>query len=142
MNGTPTLDADNPDQVANASTMEIVVDGPGDINRLFIFTGTALVNFERDESEDPGTQVIEIQIILEKNLPSKKDFRGSATFASHGEIENDGSYTDDYGMAVLDSTTIAKDDGALRLVAHLEVRHDAKIGRMAYQANVVASLNG
>ena len=65
MNGIPTYDADNPDHVTNGTTMEIIVEGPDDVNRLFIFTGTALVNFERPDSETPGTQTIEIQIILE-----------------------------------------------------------------------------
>jgi hypothetical protein len=140
VNGTPTLDADNPDDVANGTSMEIHIPGPGDINRLYIFTGTAVINFERSDADSPGTQITKLQVILPKNLPSEKNFRGSATFASHGEIDNDGDHTDDYGMAVLDADTIVKEDGELRVIMHLEVARDARVGRVAYQSNVIASV--
>jgi hypothetical protein len=141
VNGTPSFDADNPDDVANGASMEIYVSGPDDINRLYVFTGTAMVNFERpsDVAEGFGTETTTIQVILQKNLPSKKNFRGSATFASHGAIAQD-DFTDDYGMGVLEADTIVKEDGELRVIIHLEVAHDARISRVAYQSNVIASV--
>src|SRR2546427_1435986 len=90
------LDADQPDEVTSgvrpasnsqqpvATFIEAVVDGPDDINRLFIFTGSALVRLEipTDLQVRGNTEKNSYRIILAKNLASGKDFRGSSTFAS------------------------------------------------------------
>ena len=141
-----SLDADKPDQVASgirpgsnpgqlvATFIEVTVDGPGDANRLFIFTGTALVNYEnftailRDEKH--------FQVILAWRLADKKDFRGSSTYASLATIQSDDN--EDFAHALLTASTTVQNDGTLRLVAQLGVWNDSAILRLSYQACVLA----
>jgi hypothetical protein len=134
------LDANDPHDVANGSLIEIGVQGPQDINRLFVFTGTALVDFALPDA-DSNLETGEIEIILAKGLVNTDSFRGAATFASQAEIQNDGSYYDDYVMSVIDSITKVTHHDELRLIAHLGVSPHAQIGRLAYQSNVVASIH-
>lgn len=42
----PDLHHDNPADIANAKTLEIPIQGPGDANRLLIFTGTAIIDLQ------------------------------------------------------------------------------------------------
>lgn len=144
------LDADNPDQVTSgirpasspqqpfATFIEARVDGPNDANRLFIFTGTAIVNFEMPfERQEPGTRELKFfRIILAKNLASGKDFRGSSTFASLAHIQNDEG--EDFAHAVLEANTTVQSDGSLRLQVRLGVENDSALLRLSYQVNVLA----
>jgi len=144
------LDADNPDDVTSgvrptsdsqqpvATFIEAVVDGPNDANRLFIFTGSALVRLEMpDNRQVPGdTEKNSYRIILAKNLASGKDFRGSSTFASLSTIENDDG--EDFAHAVLSASTTVQSDGSLRMEARLGVENDSALLRLSYQVSVLA----
>lgn len=144
------IDADDPSAVSSgvrptanvqqpvATFIEATVVGPRDANRLFIFSGSAIVNFEMpdEDTETPGASASEVvEIVLAKNL-HPADFRGSSTFAAPSTCSN--LDEDDFLYAVLGVKTIVKPDGALRLVAVLQVGDDAKLVRFSYQANVLA----
>jgi hypothetical protein len=69
-NGTVNfrLHANNPDQVDNSQKIEIPVLGPGAVNLLVIYTGTAIVNWDW---EMLGSDTAIVQIVLEEDFDSK-----------------------------------------------------------------------
>jgi hypothetical protein len=147
--GSIRLDADNPQEVANGTDcdvlstsckpfLEVAISGPGNANRLFVFSGIAIIGFERPDDAGPGTQVCEFDVILEKNLPTPDDFIAATTFASLTAIQFEGEEYNDWGCAVLQANTVVRNDGALRVIAMLEVLGGTALNRFAYQAHVLA----
>ena len=146
------IDADNPSTVTSgvrpianvqqpvATFIEIVVTGLGDANRLFIFSGSVIVNFEIP-ANDQGrgvTQSEEVEVVLAKNLSHPADFRGSSTYAAPSTVSNDDN--DDFLYAVLGARTVVRPDGALRLIAVLQAGDDSEVIRFSYQASVLAHI--
>jgi hypothetical protein len=139
------LDADNPDEVANgirpegATLITTPVDGPNDVDQLLIFAGTAIIGFEipgDDQENGVTTGREEVDIILEKNLNSPTDFRGSTTYAALAAVNRDDNTG--LGYRITDTRTIVRPDGALRLIANIAVGFDAVLLRMNYQAFILA----
>jgi hypothetical protein len=137
------LDADNSDEVENgvrpsARFVALPVNGPGDANRLMIFTGTAIFGFEipgADQENNVTTGREEVDIILETNLFDPADFRGSTTYAALAAINRDD--TTEQGYRVTNAKTIVRPDGALRVMTNVAVGFDAVLLRMSYQAFVL-----
>jgi hypothetical protein len=144
------LDADDPSAVTSgirptanvqqpvATFIEATVTGPRDANRLFIFSGSAIVNVEvpPDDQKVGATLTEEVQIVLAKNLAHPGDFRGSSTYAAPSTISNDDQV--DYFYAVLGANTVVRQDGSLRLTAVLKVTGDSEVVRFSYQVTVLA----
>jgi hypothetical protein len=144
------IDADDPSVVSSGvrpvanvqqpvvTFIEASVAGPGDANRLFIFSGSVIVNVEvSPEAQETGAQLTEeVEIVLAKNLAHPDDFRGSSTYAAPSTISNDDQ--DEFFYSVLGASTAVRPDGALRLTAILKVGFDSEVVRFTYQVNVLA----
>ena len=78
------LDANNPNDVKEGRLLKVPIQGPGNANRLLIFTGTAVTNFAGPaESQGEGaisTGLLTITLLDAAHAP--QDFIRSATFAS------------------------------------------------------------
>jgi hypothetical protein len=150
-----TLDAGDPDEVvltrlnadgaADVAPLEIVVNGPGDANRLLVFTGIALVDVKFSEDDDIVRRG-EVRVRLRYPLPDNVRFISSATTAALSSIFNADSDDEETTFAVdgvatepqptdPDNPQSAKE---LVLTAKLAVQGgDSGISSMAYQANVL-----
>jgi hypothetical protein len=136
-----TLAASDATRVAYGTHIEVVVAGPGDQNRLLIFTGTALVNATPSNDDDVRRGVVKIR--LDYPLPKTVQFIASATNASLASIANNDDDDQIYAVdcvstdpAYIDQTQpqLGKE---LVLTAALAVQGGTEILRMAYQANVL-----
>src|SRR5262249_20995502 len=81
------INLDASKDVVNATHIEAFVEGPGDANRLLIFTGSANVNRQSDNDDDlvrRGT----VRITLDFPLSAAVTFIDAATNASLGSIFN------------------------------------------------------
>src|SRR5258707_14338913 len=91
------LDAGNPDQVVltqvradgsiDVAPLEVSVSGPGDANRLLVFTGIALVDVKFAE-DDEILRRGEVRVRLNYPLTNSVKFISSATAASLSSIFN------------------------------------------------------
>ena len=147
---THPLHADNPNDVANGSFLAAVVEGPSDVNRLLIFTGTAILNFPGPtEDQSDTTNVVNLEIILMQNFTSQFDIpkgisQWSATYvslASEGSVAGSGDNDEwlfDTGENPGDISTFLDNDQALKLRATLVAGTDSNFNRVAYQASVLA----
>jgi len=136
------LDANNPNDVKEGRLLKVPIQGPGNANRLLIFTGTAVTNFAGPaESQGEGaisTGLLTITLLDAAHAP--QDFIRSATFASIAaetsgpgdEGPNDECYFD-----VTEVSTVKDFDGSLALKAILRTGIDSVLLRVAYQANVL-----
>jgi hypothetical protein len=141
------LHADNPDDVANGSFIQVVVKGPADVNRLLIFTGTAILNIAGQRTDDFVTSEVNLEIILMEKFPfsvPKGVRQWSATYASLASqdsitrgADND-EFLFDTGVSDGDISTFLDGDQALKLRATLVTRNDCDFNRLAYQANILA----
>ena len=135
------LDASNPNDVAEGKHVAMVVKGPGDANRLLMFTGTAIVRL-RGPGEDEGTirnRGLAITLLDTANSPA--DFLRSATFASlaaEASGQGDPEANDEWFFEISNASTVKAQDGSLVLLATLAVGFDSSLLRVAYQANVLA----
>ena len=65
-----SLDKSNID---NFQKLEIPVSGPGDIDLLVIYTGTAVLNWTRDKGDDSSVDTHSLQITIEDDFGSLYD---------------------------------------------------------------------
>lgn len=150
-----TLDAGNPgdvvltrlnaDGAADLAPLEMVVNGPGEANRLFVFTGLALVDIKFSEDDDIVRRG-EVRVRLRYPLPDSIRFISSATTAALSSIFNADDDDEETTFAVDGVATEPQptDPGnpqsakELVLTAKLAVQGgDSGISSMAYQANVL-----
>ncbi len=134
------LDANNPDQVKEGKMLKLGIKGPGDANRLLIFTGTAVTNFSGPAEAVGGvsTGVLTVRLLDAANSP--KQFIRSATFASlaaEGSGAGDGGPNDEWFFDVTEVATVKDFDGSLALKATVGTGIDSILLRVAYQANVL-----
>ncbi len=138
------INLDASKDVINATHIEAFVDGPGNANRLLIFTGSANVNRKSDNDDDLVRRGA-VRIKLNFPLSSAVTFIDAATNASLGSIFNRDD--DDTTYAVDCVSTQAENTDPkipqqkeLVLTAAIAIQggeNDAGISRMAYQANVL-----
>jgi hypothetical protein len=138
------LDANDPNEVASGiqpsgpTFIRLTVGPPDNLHQLLVFSGTAIVGFERP-SEDSGggdtTGFEVVDIILQMNVNNPADFLGASTYCALAAISNDEQPV--HGYKILHAGTIRRDDGALRLVARIAVGFSAELQRMSYQAFVL-----
>lgn len=149
-----TLDASNPNDVVltrldangqfDVSPLAVVVNGPGDANRLLVFTGIALVDIKFAE----GDEIVrrgQVRVRLNFPLPGTITFISSASTASLSSIFN--AADDVETTYAVDSVSTApqpsdpnnpQSQKELVLTAQLAVQGgDSGISSMAYQANVL-----
>ena len=135
------LDPNNPDQVKEGRMLKLGIKGPGDANRLLIFTGTAVTNFSgpREGGVDAvSTGVLTVRLLDAANSP--KQFIRSATFASvaaESSGAGDGGPNDEWFFDVTEVATVKDFDGSLALKATVGTGIDSILLRVAYQANVL-----
>jgi hypothetical protein len=138
------INLDASKDAVNATHIEAFVDGPGDANRLLIFTGSANVNRESDNDDDlvrRGT----VRLKLNFPLSSAITFVDAATNASLGSIFNRDDDDTTYAIDCVSPQPENTDpnnpqQSELVLTAAVAVQggeNDAGINRMAYQANVL-----
>jgi len=142
MSFTILLDASNPNDVAEGKELEIIVNGPGDTNRLLIFTGTAIVSLRGPDETEGLVKNRDVKITLLNSASSPKDFRGAATFVSlAAEASGQGdpnNANDEWSFDISGVSTAPDPDLSLVLRATLAVGIDSFLLRIAYQANVLA----
>jgi hypothetical protein len=132
-------------QVANGKHIEVAVDGPGDANRLVIFTGTALVNVVSDNDDDDIKRGV-ARVRLDYPLTKTVHFIQSATNASLASIFNKDDDDQLYAVDCVQTDPEDIDPAQPQLGQELVVKAalaieggdgDTGIARMAYQANVL-----
>jgi hypothetical protein len=117
--------------------IEAVVGGPGSANRLFIYNGIAVFQFEGTGSNWHG-DFIEFEI---GRVFVSSQVHAVSVIGSLNSIENT-AVANNAGWAV-DSVRAALDPPNQRIVVHadLAVRdNDGAISRMAYQVTVLATI--
>ena len=141
----PVLHADNSNDVANGTFITMVVKGPADVNRLLVFTGTAIFDFSGDGMDRLTTANVEIVLMEKYPYSVPKDIQWSATYLSLASEASDAAALDDNdecefdtGLNDGDISTFLDGDGALKLRASLLVYSECHFNRVAYQANVLA----
>ena len=136
-----SLDASNPNEVAQARHIEAVVKGPNDANRLLILTGTAIVRLKGPGEDEGQVRNRGLSITLLESLNSPTQFIKSATFASlaaESSGAGDPEANDEWFFELSNASTVIGQERSLVLTATLAVGTDAVLLRMAYQANVLA----
>jgi hypothetical protein len=138
------INLDTSKDVVNATHIEAFIDGPGDANRLVIFTGTANVNRDSDNDDDLVRRGV-VRVSLDFPLSPAVTFVDAATNASLGSIFNrdddDTTYAIDCVSTQAENTNSSDpQQRELVLTAAVAIQggeNDAGISRMAYQANVL-----
>jgi hypothetical protein len=132
-------------QVANGKHIEVAVDGPGDANRLVIFTGTALVNVVSDNDDADIRRGI-ARVRLDYPLFKTVHFIQSATNASLASIYNKDDDDQLYAVDCVETDPVDIDPAQPQLGQELILKAalaiqggegDTGVSRMAYQANVL-----
>ncbi|MBU7028979.1 MAG: hypothetical protein HXS48_18740 [Theionarchaea archaeon] len=126
----------SPEYIENEQDLEVVVRGPGDTNRLFIYTGTAVFNFR---GTGGSWKRDSISFEVGRSFTSSQ-FRKAIATASLASISNDGTAAN-AGWAVDRVDVKRSSSGKMRITAKLAVRDsDGYLQRMAYEVNVLAHL--
>jgi hypothetical protein len=134
------LNANNPDDVKEGKMLKLNIKGPGDANRLLIFTGTAVTNFKGPDESIGGTRTALLTVTLLDATQAPQEFIRSATFATiaaESSGAGDPSANDEWFFDVSDVETVKDFDGSLALKATLSTGIDSILLRVAYQANVL-----
>jgi hypothetical protein len=140
-------------QVAHGKTLSVPVLGPGDVNLMLIFTGTAdLRSYAGPREGDLDTSNdLRLEIVLFDPYPfsiPKGVQQWSATYMSvASEASDPGADGDNdewqFDVGLRDGDVITEVDGdRLVLRAHLLVGIDSFFNRVAYQATVLAHAAG
>jgi hypothetical protein len=148
-----TLDASDPNDVTRTSVkpdgtltadpLEVAVNGPGDANRLLIFSGIAVAKIDFAEDDEILRQG-PVHVKLNYRLPKSVKFISSSTTASLGSIFN--TTGEAFTFAVVDAATEPQlvdpvnpqSELELVLTSNLAVQgHATGVSSMAYQANVL-----
>jgi hypothetical protein len=154
------LHANNSAQVDSAQKIEIPVLGPGAVNLLVIYTGTAILNWTLpDEPEDPGTppHIANMRIVLEEDfdsqygIPPELNLFPAPTFLA---VSSEASRTtgledpdnDEWDFEILPFSVDQQFTGlsapqlgqrtSLQITARVTNDERGTFGRIAYQASV------
>ncbi len=125
-------------KVENGSVLEVGINGPGQANRLFIYTG--LIRLERNGDNDDN--IIPINVFINLSfLHNAQKFNvndtHTAPIAFLANVHGNDDATD-FTWAVVDVRTDIQ-NGDLKLFADLAVQgQSCSFGHLAYQVNVTA----
>ncbi|MGH8933452.1 MAG: hypothetical protein ACRDZO_23160 [Egibacteraceae bacterium] len=122
---------------ANVQQMEVVVNGPGNANRLFIISGTAVFNFTPlgDESQAVDDLIFAIGPFFQPG--QLINLTAGASLAS---ISNQGTAIG--ALWAVDSVNAGLNEaGRVQVIARLVVRDtDGFINRLGFQVHILAAL--
>jgi hypothetical protein len=136
------IDANNFEEVDSARFIEVGVGGPGDANRLLLYTGTAIVRFSNvGSSELESATTLNLQVKLRDGFTPPGHFIRSATFMSLAVVQSVGEDNNDECLfRTSDAESLIASDGALVAQATLTVGSDSTLIRVAYSATILAHL--
>jgi hypothetical protein len=126
----------NLDGIESAQEMEVVVNGPGDANRLFIYTGIAVFTFKGTGSNwRKDTLTFQVGRTF-----TTTQFKKAVATAALASISN-ADHAVNAGWAVDKVTARRASSGKVELVMDLAIRDvDGYIHRVGYEVNVLAKL--
>jgi hypothetical protein len=126
----------NLDGIESAQEMEVVVNGPGDANRLFIYTGIAVFNFKGTGS-GWRKDTLTFQVGRTFTTTQFKKAVATAALASISNVE----HAVNAGWAVDKVAARRASTGKVELAMDLAIRDvDGYIHRVGYEVNVLAKL--
>jgi hypothetical protein len=126
------------DGIANEQTLEVVVTGPGNVNRLFIIDGTAAFTLTPGAGRDRAIDTVRFPI--GPTFSTGQFVRATAT-ASLASISNNGLANN--ALWAVDSVDADFDDesGRVVVVADLVVHDtDGFLQRIGFQVNILAQM--
>ncbi len=122
--------------IENPQEMEVIVSGPGDANRLFIYTGIAVFSF-RGTGSRWLRDTLSFQI---GRTFTAAQFKKAAATASLASIANNG-HAVNAGWAVDRIEARRASSGRIEVTMNLAVRDsDGFLNRVAYEVNVLAKI--
>jgi hypothetical protein len=139
------LHASNDKQVDNPQKLETPVSGPGDVNFLIIYTGTACPNWTLGPDATDDTRSLDI--ILEEDFASKYIVPivgwGAAAFVALAsetrkfrDSASGDSDSDDWDFEIADVSVPIPQDNKLHVLATLTNDERDSLNRIAYQISV------
>lgn len=122
--------------IENPQEMEVGVNGPGDANRLFIYTGIAVFNFK-----GTGKEWLRDTLTFQLGRTfTSAQFRNVVVTASLASISNK-SHAVNAGWAVDKVEAKRASNGKIELTMNLAIRDvDGYLHRVAYEVNVLAKI--
>ena len=122
--------------IENPQEMEVVVSGPGDINRLFIYTGTAVFDF-KGAGGDWLRDTLTFEIGRSFTVAQFRSATATASLASISNVQ----HAVNAGWAVDRVEASRAASGKIQLRMNLAVRDvDGYVHRVAFEASVLAKL--
>lgn len=144
MSGFKILHHDNPTEVANGQTIEIVVQGPGDTNRLRMFSGVAILAIS-GHLDPGGPDVVAVQIVIpipQGYRPPQQGFRPTTLVS----IASDFTKDDDCIFEIQNVTTTFDTDSTgintINILLAASVDLEDFFNRLAYQVCAPLSVSG
>jgi len=127
--------------VVNFQMLPVTVSGPGDVDRLLIFTGVAELDFRGAREQDIGN--LELSLLTPIEAP---DFGLAATtYLALSSVASDLSSNDwEYELGRLDTATVIDpqvtiEGKTLKLTATVVCDEDGSVSRLTFQVCVLAS---
>lgn len=122
--------------IENPQKMEVGVNGPGDANKLFIYTGTAVFTFK-----GTGKEWLRDTLTFQIGDPfTTTQFKKAVATASLASISNT-SHAVNAGWAVDKVEAKRASNGKIELTLKLAIRDiDGFLHRVAYEVNVLAKI--
>jgi hypothetical protein len=127
--------------VVNFQMLPVTVSGPGDVDRLLIFTGMAELDFRGAREQDIGN--LELSLLTPIEAP---DFGLAATtYLALSSVASDLSSNDwEYEIGRLDKATVIDpqvtiEGKTLKLTATVVCDEDGSVSRLTFQVCVLAS---
>jgi hypothetical protein len=135
------------ERIENPQMMEVQISGPGDANRLYIFTGTAVFNWHRTDDDSWARGPLYISM---RTIPGRPVFdpgrwiRGAAVASLASVYSRETGRRDEVGFAV-DSATPSPPSGdhpeEYGITAQLALRgNDTRLYRISFQLTVLAEM--
>lgn len=127
--------------IVNFQMLPVAVSGPGDVDRLLIFTGVAKLDFRGTTEHDIGN--LELSLFTPIEAP---DFGLAATtYLALSSVASDLSSNDwEYEIGQLDNATVIDpqvtiEGKTLKLTATVVCDEDGSLSRLTFQVCVLAS---
>jgi hypothetical protein len=125
------------DRVENPQALEIVVNGPSDANRLFVYTGTAIFDSQGAPTSGWGSCTVSFEV---GRVFSSRQFKKAVAMVSLANIEDDGK-AENAGWAINEVDVQLASSGRPQLTLHCALRDvDAHLYRASYRLYVLARL--